>query len=106
MAVAALPTPADLVERLRSVYNATSDEDLARRLDVPVRRLAGYKAGKGMPFWRTVDLLNRAGWLSQTQKRPSLAHLEAAEEAGAEAQKVFQGAQHSQDGRERGASKR
>lgn len=104
MEMAALPTPADLIERLRSVYNATSDEDLAQRLGVPLRRLAGYKAGKGMPYWRTLDLLNRAGWLSQTQKRPSVAHLEAAEEAGAEALKAFRDAQRSQDDQAQGES--
>lgn len=59
-------TPAALIERLMTVYNATSQEDLARQLGVPSRRVSDYKAGKGMRFDRTVDLLNRAGWLTPT----------------------------------------
>jgi transcriptional regulator with XRE-family HTH domain len=57
-------TPAALIDRLMEVYDASSQEDLARRLGVPARRVSDYKAGKGMQFGRTIEFLERAGWLN------------------------------------------
>lgn len=59
-------TPAALIERLMEVYDASSQEDLARRLGVPARRVSDYKAGKGMQFDRTLYFLDCAGWLNNT----------------------------------------
>lgn len=62
--VAPTITPADLIERLRDVFQARSDEDLAARLGIPLRSLSNYKNGQEMSFSRAVELLELAGWLT------------------------------------------
>lgn len=82
------------------------DEALARRLDISVRRLSGYKAGKGISFLRALDFLNRAGWIATVDEIPSAVHLAAAEEQAADLRRraeLF--AQQARAGRERRASK-
>lgn len=56
-------TPDALIQRLMEVYDAPSREALARELDIPLRTIQRIAAGKGTTFARTVDLLDRAGYL-------------------------------------------
>ena len=53
-----------LYARLRSLSGATSDEELARELNVKLRTLARLKAGEGTQYETTIRLLTAAGWLS------------------------------------------
>lgn len=96
-----LPTTKALVERLKEVYEIETDEDLARKLDVPVRTVGRWKAGGGMTYRRTIDFLNRVGWLAVSAERPSLAHLRAAERAAAAPQRASRASRRSQDGQEK-----
>lgn len=100
----ALPTPLELVDRLKEVYGVRTDEDLARRLGVPVRSVGRWKAGKAMNYARTVDFLNRCGWLSTMKKVPAADHIRLAEEAAAAAAEEAENLKRrSQGGRAPGA---
>lgn len=57
------PSPRKLYERLREVTGATSDERLARALDVGNKTVQRMKDGKGLEYETTVRLLGLAGWL-------------------------------------------
>jgi hypothetical protein len=78
-------TPADLVERLRVVMRAKSDDELAARIGIPLRSLSNYKNGQEMSFSRTVELLELAGWLRVTNgASPPAAKLKQARRVAAE----------------------
>lgn len=93
--MSAAPTPKELILRLRDVYEAKSDDDLARQLGVKTRSIGHWKAGSGMEYHTTVDLLYRAGWLSTdepqattlAQERREAALLAEAERLAAEAKR-------------------
>lgn len=61
------PSPQQLYERLLEVTQAGTDEDLARKLDMPLRSLQRLKEGRGASYERTVQLLSVAGWLAIEQ---------------------------------------
>lgn len=83
--VAPTITPADLIERLRFVMHARSDEQLAAALDIPLRSLSNYKKGQEMSFSRTVELLELAGWLAiDDGETPDVAKIRQARRAAAQ----------------------
>lgn len=64
-----LPTPAQLIERLRAVYEAEtgerlSDEKLAGRLPISLSTFNRWKKGDTRAFREIVAMLDTAGWLS------------------------------------------
>lgn len=67
----ALPAPQELLDRLRDVYGATTDADLARHLGVGERYISRWKSGEGMRYGTTVRLLDEAGWLSTSEGEPA-----------------------------------
>jgi hypothetical protein len=57
------PTPEELVARLMEVTGAKTEMQLAVALDVSIRTIQSWKAGKGISFPHTMMALDRAGWL-------------------------------------------
>ena len=77
------PTPREIVERLKAVYGTEGDEALAQRIGYPVRSVARWKAGHGMDFETTVDLLGRLGVLAWNTEAPTQPAEDGDEEASA-----------------------
>lgn len=75
------PTPRDLYDRLVAVLAPESDEDLARKLELPLRTVQRMKSGEGPRFDRAVELLEIAGWLAATNESLGLPDRLAALEA-------------------------
>lgn len=71
----AAPTPQILYARLRSLSEATSDEELARELGVKLRTLTRLKAGEGTQYETTLRLLAAAGWLDLGDEADARARL-------------------------------
>jgi hypothetical protein len=73
-------TPDVLIARLMEVHSARTREELARKLNVPLRTLQRWATGEvGMAFETAVDLLEQAGWLAVEGKQAdhSAAHQRA-----------------------------
>lgn len=65
-------TPDVLLARLTEIYKATSQEDLARKINVPLRSLSRWSSGRGIHFDTAVELFMRAGWLNLDDGEVSL----------------------------------
>lgn len=61
-------TSTALIARLKEVYETDGQEELARKLNVPLRNLQRWSSGKGIKFEEAVDLLERAGWLNLDER--------------------------------------
>lgn len=70
------PTAAQLLERLRAIYEsregeALSDERLAARLPISLSTLNRWKKGDTRQFREIVQALDEAGWLSIGEDAPA-----------------------------------
>lgn len=73
------PSQQDLYKRLREIHpDATSDEKLARALDLDVSPILRLKRGQGVSFETTVQLLQAAGWLDLDGESTTRAQLDRA----------------------------
>lgn len=63
-------TLAAVLERLRAIYGVTSDEDLARKLDKPLRTLARHKKKEPDYFPKVVALLDAAQLIKRDPVEP------------------------------------
>ena len=73
----AAPTAADLLERLRTIYEERegtrlSDEKLAGRLPITLSTFNRWKRGDTRSFRDVVTLLDQAGWLNMGEAEPAI----------------------------------
>lgn len=74
-------TLAGVLRRLREIHGVSSDEDLARKLNKPLRTLARHKNGEPVYFQKVIALLDQAQMLSDRPVDPAVANLERARQA-------------------------
>lgn len=64
----------EVLGRLRTIYKVSTDEDLARLLEMNLRTFARHKSGEPDYFQRVVTLLDRAQLLKREPVDPSEVH--------------------------------
>ena len=72
--VAADITLKEVLARLRAIYKVSTDEDLARALEMNLRTFARHKSGEPAYFQRVVALLDRAQLLKREPVDPTEVH--------------------------------
>jgi hypothetical protein len=66
------PSPRDLIERLMELEGVSKPKDLAKKTGLDLRQVQRWRAGQGMDYDTTLDLLDRVGALNWEEEASAL----------------------------------